>query len=302
MLDQSMAFTAQMAGFMIAVFVPIGIDATISFFLATGLSSIPFMNAAAGAQANLQQLTLITPMIQTIVFATLPIALAVLIPMFVSGVMLYIYVPLIPFMLFLFGVLSWFISVLVLMAAAPIICFLMLWGNSSQENPLLAKEAEQFLMQIIGVFFRPTLMVIGLVAGVALSYIGVDVLNAAFNVIVGDSDLFSMTSGAAFAKKIALVIVYTTTMVSVVNVCFSPIHMLYSEAMRVVGISAPVTGTEERAVEGVKGSISHSAEAAGGALKEGIGAAKGAASGVAEYRKGRAKKSPKKGAGAKGED
>lgn len=283
MLEQSMAFIGQLTLVTTVPFVALGMASNILRVAAAIAGNVPFMNPGVGPQTSLEQLQMVVPMIQTIIFVTLPIALAVLIPMFVSGVMLYIYVPLIPFMLFLFGVLSWFISVVVLMAAAPIICFLMLWGNSSQENPLLAREAEQFLMQIIGVFFRPALMVIGLVVGVALSYIGVDILNTAFNTVIASPDLFSLGIGAAFAKKIALVIVYTTIMVSVVNMCFSPIHVIYSEVMRVVGISAPVVGAEERQLETVKGSISHTAEAFGGGIREGIGAAKTASTAGGEY-------------------
>lgn len=230
--------------------------------------------ATGGALAFINALT---DMSQTIIFMNLPIGLAVLTPMLVNGIIFSIYVPLIPYLLFLFGVISWFISVLVLMAAAPIICFLMMWGNASQDNPLLAREAEQFIMQVIGVFFRPTLMVIGLITGMVLSYIGVDVLNLGFAQIIGDVITKPGDSGTLkLIKQVGVMSIYTFTMVSLINMCFSTIYLLYSEAMRIAGISAPATGLEERQLESVKGSTTQVAESGAGGMKESSSGMKGA--------------------------
>jgi hypothetical protein len=163
-----------------------------------------------------------------------------------------------------------------LMSAAPIICFLMLWGNSSQENPLLSREAEQFVMQIIGVFFRPTLMVIGLITGMVLSYIGVDLLNLGFAEAVKMVVTEPGDNGIKLIQQVGMVVVYTFTMISIVNMCFSTIHLLYSEAMRIAGIQAPAVGMEEKHMEGVKGAVTQMGEAGAGGLKEGATSLKGA--------------------------
>ncbi len=238
-------------------------------------------------------------MAQTFLNMQMPILLSIMGPILVSGIILTVYVPVIPYLLFLFGAISWIISVLILMAAAPIICFLMLWGNSSQENPLLSREAEQFVMQIVGVFFRPTLMIIGLIAGVMLSYVGVDILNLGFSnmfkIILQDSS----GSETLQAIKIAgAVVIYTFTMVSIVNMCFSSIHMLYSEAMRVAGISAPAVGMEEKQTEAVKGSVTQFAEAGSAGAKESSGAFQN--KGSAELKINRVDKKKKGKKGAKG--
>ena len=207
---------------------------------------------------------------QTILYMNLPLGLAMIGPLFVTGIILSIYVPLIPYMLFLFGIISWFISVLVLMVAAPIICFLMLWGTTSQENPLLSREAEQFVMQIIGVFFRPTLMVVGLVVGIALSYIGIEVLNLGFvNVfkkVVLDIKETSDIVGPI--KVVGFMVIYTFIMVSVVNMCFSTIHLLYSEVMRIAQIQAPAVGMEEKHMEAVKAGVTEFSQAGAAGGKE----------------------------------
>ena len=122
----------------------------------------------------------VASLIQAIIFVRMPLLIAVLGPIFVSGITLSVYVPAIPYLLFLFGSLSWILAVLIVMVAAPVICFLMLWGGSSQDNPLLSREAEQFVMQLLGVFLRPTLMIVGLIAGVFIARAGVDLLNLGF--------------------------------------------------------------------------------------------------------------------------
>jgi len=301
MMEQSVAYIDQLKGFFIAITSALSTAAVIYWGVSWAVAPGSFMGSLTGVSTALETgaviLNGLVEMSQTIIFMYLPIGLAVLVPMFVSGAMFAIYIPLIPYLLFLFGVISWFISVLVLMAAAPIICFLMLWGNSSQENPLLAKEAEQFMMQLIGVFFRPTLMIIGLIAGMVLSYIGVDVLNLGFSDIV-KSVIDTSKSGVAdvnLIKQVGVVVIYTFTMVTLINMCFSPIHLLYSEAMRIAGIQAPATGMEERGLEAVKGAATQLAQEGAGGMKEGAVGMKGAKVGYATA-KGKEKKEDTKGA------
>jgi len=245
-------------------------------------SPFSFLGIGVGLSMSLniltQAMTSLMDLAQAIVFMYIPLGIAVMGPMFVSGTIFSIYVPMIPYLLFLFGAISWFISVLVLMAAAPIICFLMLWGNQSQENPLLAREAEQFIMQVIGVFFRPTLMVIGLIAGMVLCHIGVDILNLGFSHFVSDFIVEADTGGKmALIKQVGVVSIYTFTMLTVVNMSFSTIYLLYSEAMRVAGISAPAVGMEQQQLEAVKGAATQISEAGSAGMKGQATAIKGAA-------------------------
>ncbi len=227
--------------------------------------------AVAGTQMGFQFL---------IVF--MPLIFGVAIPLFSFGVLLSIYVPLIPTLLFLFGGISWVISLLVLLVAAPIICFLMLWSGSSQDNPLLSREAEQFIHQLIGAFFRPSLMVIGFLAGMMLTYVGFDLLNSAVSATYehffsGSEVTLSKSSAKTnmsyignFVMGIGFLGVYTYAAVSIANLCFSLIHLLYSESMRIVGVMAPAVGLEERNIEAAKAGTTQFAEAGAGGLR-GVG-------------------------------
>jgi len=88
------------------------------------------------------------------------------------GVLLGYYVPLYPFMLFTFGIIGWIISVIEAMVAGPLIAF----GLTHPEGHDFLGEAKQGLMLLLGVFLRPVLMVIGLIAGMILSYVALRIL------------------------------------------------------------------------------------------------------------------------------
>jgi len=185
------------------------------------------------------------------------LGMAVFSPMLIIGFTLAIYVPFIPYMLFLFGVVSWLIAVITMMFAAPMICFLMLWGAASEENPLLSRQAQDFIMQLIGLFIRPALMVAGLAVGGILCTVSVAFLNWGFyvffdsiNILLGNSrydaniNLDEITHWGGVA-------IYAFIMISLVNMSFTTIHALYSEVMRIIGVNAgSLTGGEAETYKG----------------------------------------------------
>lgn len=87
------------------------------------------------------------------------------------------YVPIIPYMIFLFGSIAWFMSVIEAMVAAPIVAV----GIIHPEGHDIFGKGEAAIMILMNVFLRPAMMIIGFVTAFALSYIGVEVLNAGFD-------------------------------------------------------------------------------------------------------------------------
>ncbi len=217
-------------------------------------------------------------LVSEVLLLTMPILLGIAGPMLASGLLMAVYLPLLPTILFLFGGMSWFISVLVLMFAAPLICFLMLWGANSQDNLLLTREAEQFVMQVIAIFFRPALMVIGLLLGAFIFNIGVSFLNEIFievyELILGKVSISEGGVGANYSfdavvsmfKVVGVIVVYVFILLSIANLAYSCIYTLYNEVMRVIGISPPAVGLEEQYAETVKGGVSRSNDSFGQGL------------------------------------
>lgn len=96
--------------------------------------------------------------------------------MFTIGFMDAFYVPFLPYMIFTFGVLAWFMAVLEAMVAAPIIAL----GICNPEGHEAMGKAEASMTIVTGLFLRPAMMILGYIAAISLSYVAVYTLNAGF--------------------------------------------------------------------------------------------------------------------------
>ncbi len=110
------------------------------------------------------------------------IALAMPLLMSWLGVMLGIgfitayYIPFLPYMIFTFASLAWLIAVIEAMVAAPIVAL----GVTHPEGHDAFGKGEQAIMILMNVFLRPSLMIIGYIAAIALAYVSVWIINAGF--------------------------------------------------------------------------------------------------------------------------
>ena len=87
------------------------------------------------------------------------------------------YVPLVPYMIFTFGAIAWFMAVVEAMVAAPIVAL----GIIHPEGHDAFGKGEAAIMILMNVFLRPAMMIIGYIAAISLSYVGVWLLNASFD-------------------------------------------------------------------------------------------------------------------------
>ena len=131
------------------------------------------------------------------------------------------YIPILPYMIFLFGSLAWLMATIEAMVAAPLVAL----GISNPEGHQAFGKAEQSIMILMNVFLRPALMIIGYIAGIALSYVSVWVLNAGFaNAIgyLGDSTAtfkspINYTNWASMYGLFFSVLIYTATYLALVQ-------------------------------------------------------------------------------------
>ena len=216
-----------------------------------GISSGFFTSVATGINTAAG---LATSFANSIAFMSLPLVIAVTGPLFLTGAILSTYVPLIPFMLFTFGVISWLIFVVEAMAAAPLVAL----GITHPEGHDLMGKAEQALMLWLSVFLRPIAMIIGLIAGMVLIHIAMTVLNAGFGGIV--SDLFG--DKVSSFKGITVMLVYTFFVVALVNQCFGLIHVIPEKIMRWIGLH-PEGSEAPQLMESIKGGITPFIESTG---------------------------------------
>jgi uncharacterized membrane protein YgcG len=179
---------------------------------------------------------------------------------FTFGGMLAIYMPLVPYILFTFGAIGWFISVLEAMVAAPFVAI----GIMSPTGHEIYGRAEPSLMIILSTFLRPTLMIFGMVAGMILAPQVVTMINGGFNVVIG-----SIYGGSGHSpgpvELMLLISAYGSLICTTMNKCFALVFMIPDRVLTWLGGQAGAgAGGEAEALSQVKGSV----DAAAGGLKD----------------------------------
>jgi defect in organelle trafficking protein DotA len=188
--------------------------------------------------------------IQPAGYATLD-TLLVFIPIFVTFILIFFvlganfayYIPLIPFIIFVFSAVGWLISVIEAMVAAPLVALGV--THPEGQHDLLGKS-EQAIMLLLSVFLRPVLMIIGLFAGVIVSRVVLRFLNEGFFGIIFDVGEFSL-----FAF-VAVLIVYSMLLISIVNQAFSLIYVVPDRIMRWIGETTDQTSAPQEALQASK--------------------------------------------------
>ncbi|MDF1683952.1 MAG: type IVB secretion system protein DotA [Legionellaceae bacterium] len=193
------------------------------------------------------------------------------------------YIPFLPYMIFTFGALAWFIAVVEAMAAAPLVAL----GISHPEGHDALGKSEQGLMILLNVFLRPAMMVIGFIASIAMCYVGVWLLNSGFSNVIGylkSGDVWGATeSWSAISTAIPwasmfgaffVVIIYTMIYLTLVEKSFSLIAVLPDKVLRWVGGQAEGIGQEASQwtseTKQQVGKAADAADKASGAIQKGM--------------------------------
>ena len=194
-----------------------------------------------------------------ILIIILPFLGAFLAVMFTAGFIDAYYVPFLPYMIFTFGSIAWFMAVIEAMVAGPIIAL----GITHPEGHDALGKAEQALTILINVFLRPALMVIGYVAAIALCYVGVYIVNSGFSHVLqflmpGNNIDPNVQNGAtspsqastpyiSYASMFAgffSLLAYTTIYLTVVEKSFQLIYLLPDNISRWMGGQSESYGKE----------------------------------------------------------
>jgi hypothetical protein len=213
-------------------------------------------------------------------------ALMALMAMLISlGALLGVYVPLIPYIIFTFGAIGWMLSVIEAMVAGPLVALGIMAPAGHHE---ILGKAEHGLMMLFTIFLRPSLMIFGLIASMALAIVAVLLVNETFGFAittmsnpgavgnVGSTTGHSQAGATALAfNPLMLIIIlctYVMLIITVLNKCFAAIHVVPERVMSWIGAQGAQYG-EEESLRSVKGGT----DAGAGAMKEfGAKAEKGA--------------------------
>lgn len=172
--------------------------------------------------------------------------------MWTAGATLGIYVPLIPYLVFTTSAFGWIIAVIEAMVGAPLIALGLVHPSGEELG-----KAESALVILANLFLRPTLMIFGFVMGIGLLRAGIALVNYGFIPALTSSTLPSMLS------VIAVLGLYCTLIISLVNKSFSLIYMLPNQIMRWMGGQAESSDPSDMVKE-AKGGFDAGAEKAQG--------------------------------------
>lgn len=196
-----------------------------------------------------------------------PLVLSWLGLLWTMGIALAYYIPLLPYVIFTFGSFGWLIGVVEAMVAAPIVAL----GVTLPEggHDVFGKGVES-LMLILGAFLRPSMMIIGYVAGIILATVGIWIINTGFQYFqtsyLEDSGITAPWT-TLFANFF-LFSTYITLCIGIVERSFEMIYKLPDGVLRWIG-----GGMQDAFGAGVVGDISKKVEAGaekgGGALQAG---------------------------------
>lgn len=138
----------------------------------TGVSALARFGGPVSASIG----TVIQSM-QSALTAVVPFAYAIAGIFYTLGGVLSIYLPMIPFIIFLVAAIGWLISVIESMVAAPLVAIGVIWPDA---QPHVLGRAETAVMMLLNLFLRPTFIIIGFLAAIAMAYVGVSLLNIGF--------------------------------------------------------------------------------------------------------------------------
>lgn len=192
-----------------------------------------------------------------------PFGMAVAVPIMLMGLMLGVYAPLLPFMLFVFGVIGWFMAVLEAMIASPLIPL----GLTHPGRHEMLGSAEQAIMLLLGVFLRPVCMILGFVIAIVLLSIGIDFLDRIFFPLIGTQlsyfrDFYSGASNHGMKQAVALgglLWFYVIALLTVISHLLSFIYQVPNRVLAVIGLP-PDMPAEAQVIDQMEQEMQQTAE------------------------------------------
>ncbi|MCE9507041.1 MAG: DotA/TraY family protein [Alphaproteobacteria bacterium] len=201
-----------------------------------------------------------------------------------AGLLLSVYVPMIPFIRVLFSVLTWMISVFEAVVMVPIAAL----AHLTTEGEGIAGGARQAWILWLNVLLRPTLTVIGFVGAILV-----------FNTFVlYFHDIFMKLTLANLAKNgflglfaiVSNTVIYVGIMYTAANMCFKLLDIIPSAMMKWIGGGQADHSFDNEAVSGM---VSAGGQAVSGGMSRGAGSAKGEAHSAQAHQQRRAEEKEK---------
>jgi defect in organelle trafficking protein DotA len=169
---------------------------------------------------------------------------------FSIGAVLVYYVPMIPFLLFFFGALSWFGEVIISIFAAILVPIGLM--NPDAQHEVVGDAMQGLRLLLTKSVLRPIFMVIGLMVGMVFCQAAFGLFHYGYRIAIQEIDKFDgVISGMS---QIIIIAIYATMSVTIVSRCFALIYELPNRVF--TWISWPSEGHNEGEILGqVRGAV-----------------------------------------------
>lgn len=165
------------------------------------------------------------------------------------GLMLSVYIPLIPAMVWTMAVLNWLLSVVEAVIAAPLFAAAHISPYGEEE---IGTAGEGYRM-LASLAIKPMLMVIAVFVAIGLCNAMAGVVNDTFMPMVAGAQSGSVVG---IVKFVGIVSVYVLLMMGLTHACFALVHWLPDRVMLWLGRSVAGLGGSERIEGEVRGGMS----------------------------------------------
>lgn len=193
-----------------------------------------------------------------------------------AGILLALYVPSVPYIVFTFTTIGWMMLVIEAIVAAPVLALAM----TVPSNDHLGRTAAGLVL-LVSIFLRPSLMIFGFILSTRIYLAAMQILQYSITEI-----LESQIAGVGLFGSIALIVFYAGVVITVAHKCFTLIYVIPDRIIRWIGGHAENSGVAQQEKQ-----LRQTAEQGGEAVG---GAAKGATSGIGQLHDGLKKQGTKK--------
>lgn len=244
-----------------------------------GFGSIPiigsiFSGPAQAIESKIQLsiavLTLTTMSNVAIQLMWMPLFLFVMTSLFTVGIQFALLIPFMPYILFWAGSIAWVLGVLEALVAAPLVML----GIAHPGGNDYMGHAQPAVRMLLGVMFRPVLMVIGMITGIILTYVLIAYSAQGFHIVAAATFNSLPADNIMLAGCISclLVFTYASFLVMAFTKCFSPIYMIPEKVVEWIGATAARAGEQELSQfsGNVQQMAQQGAQAGGQAMQQGI--------------------------------
>jgi conjugal transfer/type IV secretion protein DotA/TraY len=189
---------------------------------------------------------------QGVLEAVTPFVIMMVITLFFFGAMLSIYIPMLPFIIWFGGVVSWFAVVGEAQIAAPLWAMTHLDGDGEG----MGQRSTHGYIFLLNVMFRPVFMIIGFVLGGAGVVVLGTLLNTMFGVAMQNAQYDSVTG---LVSIIGYTVLYVGMCQTLCNACFGLINVVPDQVFSWIGgqmasrVGADMADTSKRNLEAGSG-------------------------------------------------